>query len=145
MLPLAALVLIRGGEQWFMPTEDTPLARDDQVLLVGKPAGLSQVREVCHYPATVEYLATEANVIDKSGAWLSYRGERIGQGRENAKEFLRTHPEIAAVIEAGVLAKHGVNRLGPEQQAAAAAAPSGDAAPAAAPRGKRGPAAEARP
>lgn len=62
MLPLAALVLIRGGEQWFMPSEDTPLAGDDQVLLVGKPAGLSRVREVCHYPATVEYLATGRDV-----------------------------------------------------------------------------------
>lgn len=62
MLPLAALVLIRGGEQRFMPAEDTPLAADDQVLLVGKPAGLSQVREVCHYPATVEYLATGRDV-----------------------------------------------------------------------------------
>jgi len=62
MLPLAALVLIRDGEQWFMPAEDTPLADNDQVLLVGKPTGLSQVREVCHYPATVEYLATGREV-----------------------------------------------------------------------------------
>ena len=62
MLPLAALVLIRGGEPQFMPPEDTPLAVDDQVLLLGKPGGLSQVREVCHYPATVEYLATGREV-----------------------------------------------------------------------------------
>jgi recombination protein RecA len=91
-------------------------------------------------------LGSEAGVIEKSGAWFAFNGERIGQGRENAKEFLRTHPEIAAVIEAGVLAKHGVNRLGADTQAAAAAAAApSDAAPAAAPRGKRGPAAEARP
>jgi Trk K+ transport system NAD-binding subunit len=61
-LPLAALVLVRGGEPVFMPAEDTPLAADDQILLVGKPAGLSQVREICHYPATVEYLATGRDV-----------------------------------------------------------------------------------
>lgn len=58
MLPLAALVLVRDGEPHFMPPEDTPLAPNDQVLLVGKPAGLALVREICHYPATVEYLAT---------------------------------------------------------------------------------------
>ena len=61
-LPLAALVLIRNGEARFMPHEDTPLALGDQVLLVGKPAGLAQVREICHYPATVEYLATGRDV-----------------------------------------------------------------------------------
>ena len=90
-------------------------------------------------------LGSEAGVIEKSGAWFAFNGERIGQGRENAKEFLRNHPEIAAVIEAGVLAKHGVNRLGPEQQAAPGATPATDAAPAATPRGKRGAVAEARP
>jgi len=90
-------------------------------------------------------LGSEAGVIEKSGAWFAFNGERIGQGRENAKEFLRNHPEIAAVIEAGVLAKHGVNRLGPDQQAAPGAPAPTDAAPPAAPRGKRGPAAEARP
>ena len=61
-LPLAALVLVRDGEPQFMPPEDTPLALDDQVLLVGKPAGLALVREICHYPATVEYLATGRDI-----------------------------------------------------------------------------------
>lgn len=61
-LPLVALVLLRAGEPHFMPAEDTPLALDDQVLLVGTPGGLSQVREACHYPATVEYLATGLDV-----------------------------------------------------------------------------------
>jgi len=62
VLPLAALVLVRGGEPQFMPSEETPLALDDQVLFVGRPGGLSQVREACHYPATVEYLATGRDV-----------------------------------------------------------------------------------
>ena len=61
-LPVAALVLIRDGEPQFVPTEDTELAVDDQVLLLGKSGGLSAVREVCHYPATVEYLATGRDV-----------------------------------------------------------------------------------
>jgi Trk K+ transport system NAD-binding subunit len=57
-LPLTALVLIRDGKADFMPPEDTPVALGDQILLVGSSAGLSLVREICHYPATVEYLAT---------------------------------------------------------------------------------------
>lgn len=61
-LPLAALVLIRDGEPRFMPDEDTPVAVDDQILLVGKPGGLAQVREVLHYPSTTEYLATGREV-----------------------------------------------------------------------------------
>ena len=40
-------------------------------------------------------LGTDRGIIEKSGAWYSYDGERIGQGRENAKEFLHEHPEIA--------------------------------------------------
>ena len=86
-------------------------------------------------------LGSEAGVIEKSGAWFAYGGERIGQGRENAKEFLRNHPEIAAAVEAAVLAKHGINRLGPELLGVAPTAVTLETAPAAAPRGKRGPAA----
>ncbi|HPX38126.1 MAG TPA: NAD-binding protein [Mycobacterium sp.] len=67
-LPLAALVLFRDGEPQFMPPEDTPLALDDQVLIVGKPAGLSEVREVCFYPSTVEYLAT-GHEVPLTWAW----------------------------------------------------------------------------
>ncbi|MEO6793667.1 MAG: NAD-binding protein [Mycobacterium sp.] len=62
MLPLAALVLLRDGAPQFMPAAETALALGDQVLLVGKADGLSQVREVCHYPTTVEYLATGRDV-----------------------------------------------------------------------------------
>jgi len=55
-------------------------------------------------------LGVEENVIDKAGAWLSYKGERIGQGRENAKAFLKEHNEIAELIEAEVLQKKGLVR-----------------------------------
>ena len=54
--------------------------------------GISKVGEIVD-------LATDADIIHKSGAWFSYDGEKIGQGRENAKEFLKNNPEIAAKIE----------------------------------------------
>lgn len=44
-------------------------------------------------------IGTDMDVIAKSGAWYSFNGERLGQGRENAKEFFKQHPEIAAEIE----------------------------------------------
>jgi recombination protein RecA len=55
-------------------------------------------------------LGSECNVVEKSGAWFAYEGERIGQGRENAKQFLREHPDIAKKIEGKILAHHGVKR-----------------------------------
>jgi len=76
-------------------------------------------------------MGVEANVIEKSGAWLSYKGERIGQGRDNAKNFLGEHPETAARIEAELLAKHGVltRADAANAPAATAAAASGAAVP----------------
>src|SRR5512143_3904760 len=47
--------------------------------------------------------------VDKSGAWYAYEGEKIGQGKDNAREFLKEHPEIAHEIEAKVRAAVGVN------------------------------------
>ncbi len=41
----------------------------------------------------------KAGVVEKSGAWFSYNSQRLGQGRENAKQFLRDNPEIAREIE----------------------------------------------
>ena len=48
-------------------------------------------------------LGVDCNIVEKSGSWFSYGEERIGQGRENAKQFLTDHPEIAADIEAKIL------------------------------------------
>jgi recombination protein RecA len=53
-------------------------------------------------------LAIEEKLIDKSGAWFSYGAERIGQGRENAKQWLREHPEAAARIRNTILTKRGL-------------------------------------
>ncbi len=44
-------------------------------------------------------IATEMDIIQKSGAWYSYSGERLGQGRENAKQFLKENPHLADAIE----------------------------------------------
>jgi len=44
-------------------------------------------------------LGVEHNIVDKAGAWYSYNGDRVGQGKENAREFLRENPDIAAEIE----------------------------------------------
>jgi len=53
-------------------------------------------------------LASAENIVEKSGAWYAYAGERIGQGRENAKDYLRDHPEISAAVERKLLEKVGV-------------------------------------
>ena len=53
-------------------------------------------------------LGAKAGVVEKSGSWFSYKTQRIGQGRENAKQFLRDHPEIAAEIEQTIRAEAGV-------------------------------------
>src|SRR5438477_8807236 len=55
-------------------------------------------------------LGAECGAVEKSGAWFGFEGERIGQGRENAKQFLRDHPDVAKKIEAKVLAHHGILR-----------------------------------
>jgi recombination protein RecA len=62
-------------------------------------------------------LGSEQNVIEKSGAWYSYGGERIGQGREAAKTFLKEHPETAADIITKVMEKTGVQKRGGEPPA----------------------------
>ena len=53
-------------------------------------------------------LGVKAGVIEKSGAWFSYDSQRIGQGRENAKAFLKQNPDIAAKIEAAIRQNAGL-------------------------------------
>ena len=53
-------------------------------------------------------LGVQAGVVEKSGAWFSYGGQRIGQGRENAKAFLRANPEIAKAIEDAIRQNAGI-------------------------------------
>jgi len=64
--------------------------------------GISKVGEIID-------LGVKAGVVEKSGAWYSYGDERIGQGRENAKQFLREHPDVSLAIEDKVRASHGLD------------------------------------
>ncbi len=59
-------------------------------------------------------LAAENAVIEKSGAWYSYKGERLGQGRDNTRTFLKEHPEILQEIEAVVREKFGLKEAAAE-------------------------------
>ncbi len=53
-------------------------------------------------------LGSELNIVEKAGAWYSYNGDRIGQGKDNAREFLRAHPEMALEIENRIRENKGV-------------------------------------
>ena len=53
-------------------------------------------------------LGVKANIVEKSGAWFSYNGERIGQGRENTKAFLKEHPKMAAELEKAIRQNAGL-------------------------------------
>ncbi|OON88346.1 recombinase RecA [Oribacterium sp. C9] len=67
-------------------------------------------------------LAVNENIIDKSGAWFSYNGEKIGQGRENAKEYLKANPRIMAEVESKVREKYGLPKDEYEEAEAASEA-----------------------
>jgi recombination protein RecA len=69
-------------------------------------------------------LGVEAGVVEKSGAWYTYAGERIGQGRETARTHLKEHPAVLAEVERKVLLAKGVVR-----EQAAAPQPAPDAKP----------------
>ncbi len=72
-------------------------------------------------------LAVQHNIIDKSGAWFSYNGERIGQGRDNAKTYLTDNPDASIAIESQVRQELGMPQLSSETLAAKAQAASMDA------------------
>ena len=55
-------------------------------------------------------IASDEGIIQKSGAWYSLEGERIGQGRDNARSYLDDHPDLLANLETRVLEKHGIRR-----------------------------------
>ena len=66
-------------------------------------------------------LGVQAKVVDKSGAWYAYNGEKIGQGKDNCREFLRENPELAREIENKVREALGVRQLNPVAGGAAEA------------------------
>jgi recombination protein RecA len=57
-------------------------------------------------------MATDVSLVQKSGAWFSLDGERIGQGRDNARQYLEQRPELLEKLEGRVLAHHGIRRQG---------------------------------
>ena len=67
-------------------------------------------------------MGVEHKLVEKSGAWYSYNSERIGQGRDNVREFLREHPDMASEIENLVRQKMGLNEVGNRLEAGANAA-----------------------
>jgi recombination protein RecA len=56
-------------------------------------------------------LASERGLVTKSGAWYAYQEDRIGQGRENAKKYLKEHPELATAIEQQLRQTLGLARV----------------------------------
>jgi len=69
-------------------------------------------------------IGTELDIIQKSGAWFSFEGERLGQGRENAKQYLKDRPDIAAKIEKQI--RDASNLIGASTTSAFAASPDED-------------------
>ena len=63
-------------------------------------------------------MGVEARILDKSGAWYAYNGEKIGQGKDNAREFLRENPEIAIEIENKVRESMGIPLIGADSTSA---------------------------
>jgi recombination protein RecA len=71
-------------------------------------------------------LASDANIVEKSGAWYSYKGDRLGQGRDNARQFLEDNPAILQQVEAEVFARHGLRRAGQAAEPVEASADSAE-------------------
>ena len=87
-------------------------------------AGISREGEIID-------LGVQASIVDKAGSWFSYNGERIGQGKDNVREYLREHPQMSADIESRVRDYFGVaQRAGalPPSEAAKAASAAATAA-----------------
>jgi recombination protein RecA len=69
-------------------------------------------------------LASNDGIVEKSGSWFSFKGERIGQGRENAKDYLRDHADVSKEVERQVLEKYGIGAKPVAAVAAEAEAPA---------------------
>ena len=72
-------------------------------------------------------LGVKQNIIEKSGAWYSFNGDRIGQGKENARDFLLEHKDIAATIEKRIRAESAAEEGPPAEVPAAAVEEEGEA------------------
>ncbi len=72
-------------------------------------------------------LSEKVDIINKAGAWYSYNGEKIGQGRENTKAYLEEHPEILSKVEKAVRAHYGLNGAADTEKSASADQAASDA------------------
>ena len=72
-------------------------------------------------------LGVEHGVVRKSGAWFTYEGDQLGQGKENSRQFLKDNPDLAAEIEEKILRTLGVGKYAAEPEAAAVEAPEAGA------------------
>ena len=79
-------------------------------------------------------MATADNIVEKSGTWYAFEGERIGQGRENVKRGMIDNPDLATRIEAKVRQKHGLDAPAPDAAAPAGQAAAEEGAPAGRPK-----------
>jgi len=68
-------------------------------------------------------LGVAQNLVEKSGSWYSYKGDRIGQGRENARQFLKDNPDIRTQLDAELRKALGLVRKEPDQAPATTPAP----------------------
>lgn len=84
-----------------------PFKTADFEIIYGE--GISRIGEVID-------LATKHEIIEKSGSWYNYKGAKIGQGKENVKEYLRTNPKLAEEIEDLVRAKLGMAKKGKKSE-----------------------------
>lgn len=83
-----------------------PFKQAEFEILYGE--GISRVGEIL-------YLGSEIDIIEKSGAWYSYQGDKIGQGKENAKQYLRDHPEITDFVEQKIKEHYMPERFAPAE------------------------------
>jgi recombination protein RecA len=90
-----------------------PFKQAEFEILYGE--GISRLGEVID-------MGVKDGLIDKSGAWYSYNGERIGQGKDNARQFLKEHPEMAEEIERRIREKHLPKRVPQTDEAESAQA-----------------------
>jgi len=90
-----------------------PFKQAEFEILYGE--GISRLGEVID-------IGVQDGIVDKSGAWYSYNGERIGQGKDNARTFLKEHPEMAGEIERQIREKHLPKRSAKADEAESAEA-----------------------
>ena len=87
---------------WAQCRSESGLTEVDLVVRVLRKMGVHRLGELVD-------LGVKAGIVEKSGAWFSYNSQRLGQGRENAKQFLRDNPDAAYAIEDKIRASHGLD------------------------------------